>query len=60
MHGDDAEGASLAEVHRAELGLAKPRCVLQHRLKYGLKFARRAADDLQHLRSCRLLLKGFA
>ena len=41
----------------AELGLADARRVLQHRLEHRLQFARRAGDDLQHLRGRGLLLQ---
>src|SRR6516162_4577187 len=41
----------------AELGLADARGILQHSLEHRLQLPRRRADDLQHLRGCRLLLQ---
>src|SRR5262245_52205000 len=45
------------EIEVAELGLANAHCIGQHGLEHRLKLARRTADDLQHLRGCRLLLQ---
>src|SRR5262249_38093212 len=42
VHGHGAESLALAEVERAELGLAEPRRVRQYGLKHGLRVARRA------------------
>src|SRR5262249_16795189 len=60
MHCDSAEGASLIEIHRAKLGFADARRVSQHGLEHRLQFARRTADDLEHLRRRSLLLQAFA
>ena len=40
-------------------GVANPRRVLQHGLEYRLQIARRAGDDLEHLRGRGLLLQRF-
>src|SRR5262252_50642 len=50
MHRDDADGVSLTEVHRAELGLADARCVRQYSLEHGPQIAGRARYYLQYLR----------
>src|SRR5262249_27517370 len=42
------------------LGCAKPRRVLDQSVENWLKFERRAADDLEHIRGRDLLLQGFA
>src|SRR5262245_20783695 len=56
MHRGDADGVSLTEVHRAELGLADARCVGQYSLEHGLQIAGRARDDAEHLIGRRLPL----
>src|SRR5262245_46978815 len=58
--GNCAETLALAKVQRGKLGVANVRRVFEHRFEHRLKLAWRAADDLQHLRRCRLLLKRFA
>src|SRR5262249_5669029 len=55
-----AEGVSVVQVERAELGLADARGVLQHGLEHRLQLAGRAADYAQHLRRRCLLLQRFA
>src|SRR5262245_20507748 len=50
MHRGDADGVSLTEVHRAELGLADARCVGQYSLEHGLQIAGRGRYYLQYLR----------
>src|SRR6516225_3798924 len=45
------------QVQCAELGLAEARCLLQHRLEYGLQFAGRTADHLENLGRRRLPLQ---
>src|SRR5215471_10922002 len=55
MHRGDADGVSLTEVHRAELGLADARCVRQHGIEDGLQFSGRARNDVQNF-GCRPLL----
>ena len=52
-------GVAVEAVQRAELGIAKPRCVLQHGLKDRLQFAGRRTDDAQHIGSSRLLIQRF-
>ena len=53
-----AQNLAVAERHRVpNLASQMPRRILQHRLEHRLQFARRAADDLQHLRGRRLLLQ---
>jgi len=44
-------------VQRAEFRLANASGVVQHRLEYGLQFARRGRDDPEHLRGSSLLLQ---
>ena len=53
----DAEPSRPRKAHVAELGLAEPRRVLQHRLEHRLQLAGRARDYLQYLRRRRLLLQ---
>src|SRR5215831_1520456 len=55
MHRGDADGVSLTEVHRAELGLADARCVRQYGIEDGLQFSGRARNDVQNF-GCRPLL----
>ena len=57
MHRGDPKRISIIEVERAEIGLAQPRRVRQHRLKDRFQLAGRAGDDTQHLRRRRLLLQ---
>ena len=52
---DCSEGVVLKSIQDAEMGLTEPRRVFQHSIEHWSKFARRAADDPQHLR-CRGLL----
>src|SRR5262249_17379215 len=56
VHGGDSEGVALAQKERAKLGLAEAHRVRQYGLEDRLQFSRRAADDLQDIRGCRLLL----
>ena len=58
MQRDHAERVAVSQKQIAELGVANPRGVLQHRLKYRLQFARRAGDDLEHLGGRGLLLRS--
>ena len=46
--------------HSAELGIANPRSLHQHRLEDRLHISGRAADHLEHLRGGGLLLQGFS
>ena len=54
------KSVALAKRQIAKLRLADARRVLQQRLEHGYQLARRAADDLQHLRGRGLLLQRFA
>ena len=38
---DRAEGVAITKIQYAKLGLAYARCVLEHRIEYGLQFAGR-------------------
>src|SRR5262249_16020518 len=60
VHRHGAESFALAEIEGAEFRFADARGILQHRLKHRLQFARRAADDLEHVRGGGLLLQRFA
>ena len=57
MHRHEAEGIAFTQIHGAEFGLADARRVLQHGVENRLEFARRTADDLEHLDGRRLLLQ---
>src|SRR5262249_30965049 len=48
--------ATLETKQNSKIGLADTSCVLQHGVEHLLQLARRAGDNLQHLRGCRLLL----
>src|SRR5262249_53207609 len=52
-----AIGISFEEEQIAAVGLAEARCLLQHRLEYGLQFAGRTADHLENLERRRLPLQ---
>ena len=54
---DVAKCVSIVQAQGAELGVAEPCCVRQHRLEHRLQLARRTRDDAQHLRGCGLLLQ---
>ena len=60
MGGNEVQRITVPAVNISEGGIADTNRVLQHRLKDGLHIARRAADDLEHLRRGCLLLKGLA
>ena len=60
VQGAAAELVAFPKPHDAIVGFCQPRPVGQHGLEYGLKLARGAADDAQHLRSRSLLLQRFA
>ena len=51
---------SLPQKQHAQLGLANPRGVLQNSLEYRTKFARRTANDLEHLGGRGLLLSRLS
>src|SRR5262249_6393955 len=57
VHGGDSEGVALAQEERSKLGLAEAHRIRQYGLEDRLQFSRRAADDLQDIRGCRLLLQ---
>ena len=50
----------LPTIDLAKCGIANSNRLLQHGSEHRLHIARRAADDLKHLRRRRLLLKGLA
>jgi hypothetical protein len=52
-----AETVALAQPQDTELGFAKAGSLRQYGLQYRLEVARRARDDLEHLRGRRLLLQ---
>src|SRR5262249_15437205 len=52
--------ASIVQEQIAELGLADAHRIFQHRVEYRLQFARRAADDLEHVGGSGLLLQRLA
>src|SRR5215831_16684882 len=60
MQRDTSEYIAIVQQQIAETRLADLRRILQHRLKDRLKLTGRRADDAQHLRGSRLLLKRFA
>src|SRR5262245_57008085 len=60
MERNRSERTIFVQRHGAEVGLAYAGRVFQHRVEYRLKLARRAADDLEHLRRRRLLLQCLA
>jgi hypothetical protein len=55
----NAKEFALVEPEIAELGSTDSNGILQHGCKYRLKIARRAADSLEHLCGCGLLLQRF-
>ena len=59
MRGKEVHGLAVPAVDIAKLSVADTDGILQHVAKHGLKIARCAADDLEHLRRCRLLLQRF-
>src|SRR6516165_1482057 len=59
VHCDRAKSISLMKEQVAELSLAEPHGICQNGVKHGLQIVGRARDDLQHLRSCDLLLQRF-
>ncbi len=50
----------IPQIHHAEICPADACGVFKHLLEHRLQFARRGADDLQHLRGCGLLLERFS
>ena len=59
MRRNKCRGVAIPAVDISELGFADANRVLQHCLEHWLKIARRAADNLKHLRRRRLLLQRF-
>jgi hypothetical protein len=59
MRGGQGQSVTVPAVDVAELGVANPRCLLQHGGKHRLEVAGRAADDLKHLGRGGLLLQRF-
>ena len=57
VHGDDAKSIVLTKVKRAELCAADPDRFFQHGVEDPPKFARRAGENLKHLRGCGLLFQ---
>src|SRR6516225_11230294 len=57
MRRHEAKGVAVPAVDAARHGVADAYRFLQHGFKDRLKVARRAADNLKHLRSRRLLLQ---
>ena len=51
------EKLAVKPVHKAELGFAESRRALGNHVEHRLDISRRATDDPQHLRGCRLLLQ---
>ena len=47
------------KVHDSEFGLANPRRVLEHLLKYGLDIIRKHADEFENFGCRTLLIEGF-
>ena len=59
MRRNKVQSLAVPAIDIAELGVADADGILQHCFKHRLKFAGRAADNLQHLRGRRLLLQRF-
>ena len=54
---NEMQGVALPAIDISKLGVADPYGFLKHGVKHRLKIARRAADNLEHLRSRGLLLQ---
>jgi len=59
MRRNETQAVALCTIDIAKRGVADADSVLQHRCKHRLKIARRAADNLKHLRHRCLLLQGL-
>ena len=59
MRRKEVQGVTIPAEDISELGVADADGFGQHCFKHRLKIAGRAADDLQHLRRCSLLLQRF-
>jgi hypothetical protein len=57
VRGNQMQGIAAPAVDISERGLTDADGFLKHRLKHGLKITGGTADDLEHLRGCRLLLQ---
>src|SRR5215469_12882418 len=55
--GTNLKAAAVARPERAEIGLAEPPRLFEHRIEDGFKIAGRRVDGLQHLRGRGLLLQ---
>ena len=55
----DMKCLSIIQVQGAELGTTEPSCVRKQGLEHRLQLTRRARDDTEDLRGCRLLLQRF-
>ena len=60
MHRSNAEGTVVTQLQRAKLSVTDAHRILQHRLEHRLQLTGGAADDLEHVGGCGLLLKRFA
>jgi hypothetical protein len=60
MRRNEVEDLAVPSPDFSELGVADPYGIFQHGFKYWLKVAWGAADNLQHIRCCRLLLQRLA
>ena len=59
MRCHEVQGVAIPAMDISKLGVAEADGVLQHGLEHRLKIARGTADNMEHLRHCRLLLQGF-
>ena len=59
MRRNEVQNVAIPAVNVSKLGVANADGIFQHGRKHGLKIARRTADNLKHLRRCRLLLQRF-
>src|SRR5262249_42957607 len=58
--GDETKEICVAKEQTTERSLAKPGRLLQHSLEHRLQLTRRAANNLEHVRGCGLLLERLA
>ena len=57
MRCGEVKCVAVPAVDISKLGVTNPCCILKHSVKYGLKIAGEAADNLKHLRRRCLLLQ---
>src|SRR6516162_9378986 len=57
---DGAIGRALLAMHRRHVGIAQPCRRFRQRIEYRLQIKSRTADNFEHVRGCRLLLKGLS